>query len=44
MSDFTNDVTSLRWCLFNDALPLWWQVGSCELKGSVQNLFGVCDS
>jgi hypothetical protein len=44
MSDFTNDVTSLRWCLFNDALPLWWQVGSCELKCSVQNLFGVCDS
>jgi len=25
MSAFTNDVKSLRWWLFNDALPLWWQ-------------------
>jgi hypothetical protein len=44
MSDFTNDVTSLRRWLFNDAMPPWWQVGFCELNGSVLNLFGVCDS
>jgi len=44
MSDFTNDVTSLRWWFFNDAMPPWWQVGFCELKGSVLNLFGVCDA